>query len=53
MMYCHSKFGDPAGNNIINMFWTFFFDLPKVGHSELVMVRDTTPSHDVLPHQVW
>jgi len=24
----------------------------KVGHSDLVMVRDTAPSHDVFPHQV-
>jgi len=24
----------------------------KVGDSDLVMVRDTAPSHDVLPHQV-
>jgi len=25
----------------------------KVGHSDLVMVHDTAPSHDVLPHQDW
>jgi len=25
----------------------------KVGHSEQYMVRDTAPSHDVLPRQVW
>jgi len=25
----------------------------KVDHSDLVMLRNTAPSHDVLPHQVW
>jgi len=24
----------------------------NVGHSDLVLVHDTAPSHDVLPHQV-
>jgi len=25
----------------------------KVGHSDLVMIQDTAPWLDVLPHQVW
>jgi len=29
-----------------------FYKGKNVGHSELVMVCDTTPSHDVLSHQV-
>jgi len=25
----------------------------KVGHSDLVMIQDTAPWFDVLPHQMW
>jgi len=25
----------------------------KKGYSDLVIVHDTAPCHDVLPHQVW
>jgi len=31
----------------------FPFISQKVGHSGLVMVRNTASSHDVRPHQVW
>jgi len=57
MMHYHTTFGDPALNSIKYMRWTkfylMFYKYRKVGHSDLIMVCDTPPFHDVLSHQVW
>jgi len=53
MMYCHTKSGDPTGKRIKCVLWTrFSLIFLKVVNSDLVMVRDTVTSHDVLLHQV-